>query len=113
MAAPKKKPTPKAKAKTKAKPAAKANSKATPKAKPRVSKVDYITQNGVTRPHKDGATKKVWDICDALNKRKTTSPPPRALVLEKAEAAGINKSTVSTQYARWRKFHGISGRVAA
>lgn len=97
-----------AKPKSKAKPA-KATSKAP--AKPKAGTKPRDEQNGVVRPMKDGATKRVWEIADSFSKRNKVAT--RAQVLEKGLAEGLNQSTITTQYGRWRKYHGIEGRLAA
>ncbi len=68
-------------------------------------------QNGVRRPKPDGACGKVWAMADSLSAA-LGQPVPIANLSKDASAAGINDSTIRTQYALWRKFHGITGRVA-
>lgn len=70
------------------------------------------TQNDITRPRADSATGRAWTIFDDVS-NKNGSPASISETLPVATAAGINEATVRTQYARWRKFHGISGRIAA
>lgn len=62
-------------------------------------------QNGVTMPQK-GVTARVWEIADYYSKE-TGAPAERADVLAACENEGINPSTATTQYGRWRRFHGI------
>lgn len=69
--------------------------------------------NGVKRPSAGTLCAQVWDIATQLsngdekprNKIATLSE-----VVKTAESKGINKFTARTQYARWRVFHGITGR---
>lgn len=68
--------------------------------------------NGVRRPKPDTKCGQVWGIADKLSE-KLGSPTPVAPVLEQAEAAGLNVSNAKAEYARWRKFHGITGRITA
>jgi len=62
-------------------------------------------QNGVTMPQK-GVTARVWEIADYYSKE-TGAPAERADVLAACENERINPSTATTQYGRWRRFHGI------
>ena len=43
---------------------------------------------------------------------KKTGLTPREL-LEIAKARGLNEGNVRVEYARWRKFFGITGRIGA
>ena len=80
--------------------------------KPKKEKLPELEQrNGVTRPRPkaEGSTARVWEIADGIS-AKESRPAQRGEVLEAGEALGINPATISTQYARWRKFYGIEGR---
>lgn len=99
-----------AKAKKDQEVAAKAAAKTEAAAKKEASKMPE--QNGVRRPKPDGACGKVWALADELSS-KLGQPVPIADLSKQASAAGINDSTIRTQYALWRKFHGITGRVVA
>jgi len=95
-------------AKTEAEKLAKAQEAAA--AKPAVEK--QPTQNDITRPKADSMTGKAWAIFDQIS---ATNKAPASIgeALPQATAAGINEATTRTQYARWRKFNGVSGRVEA
>ncbi len=73
-------------------------------------------QNGVKRPSAGTVCAQVWDIATSLS---NGDEMPRekiaklSEVIKAAEAKGINKFTARTQYARWRVFHGITGRVGS
>lgn len=67
-------------------------------------------KNDVTRPRPDTACGKAWDLMDRLT-AKLNQPAPVSLVLQAAEKEGLVHDTVKTQYARWKKFNGIEGRV--
>lgn len=67
-------------------------------------------QNGVTRPKDATVCGKAWSIFDKLSEQ--TGKP--ALIGDAIKAgADIAEATVRTQYARWRKYHGITGRLEA
>lgn len=69
-------------------------------------------QNGVRRPKAEGLCGRAWAMFDEVSKA-NGSPASIGETLPKATAAGINEATVRTQYARWRKFYGVTGRVKA
>lgn len=99
------------KAPKKEKAPSKASGKAPKKEKaPAVDKPKRETQNGVPRPGKGTTTGKVWDISDALTKKRSGKPALRKDVLAACEDEKINPATAATQYGRWRKFNGHQGR---
>lgn len=65
-------------------------------------------QNDVRRPKPNTTTGKVWTIFDELSNK---SGVPALIGDAIKSATGIPEATVRTQYARWRKFHGITGRT--
>lgn len=69
-------------------------------------------KNGVKRPKPGGNTAQVWDACDALKTKLGTAPTFKQVdeYIEKKNA-DIPTATRRSNYAVWRKFHGISGRV--
>lgn len=67
-------------------------------------------QNGIRRPDPNTQTGKVWTLADELS-TKRGSPAAIADLLDVARKAGINDATTRTQYARWRKFYAVEGRV--
>ena len=73
---------------------------------------DRPEQNGVKRPSAGGMCRAVWDACWA-QQAETGEVPTAKWVKEKAAAMGWNANNASIEYYQWRKFNGISGRVAA
>jgi hypothetical protein len=69
-------------------------------------------QNSITRPSGGTVTSRVWDIADGL-RSELGDVPARGAVIAKGQAEGINRETLSTQYGRWQKFHGLPGRSLA
>ena len=68
-------------------------------------------QNGMRRPKPGTKTRAIWDLCDQLS---TELQRPVAIAeLRAALPEGTNENTIRTQYAFWRKFFGITGRVEA
>lgn len=67
-------------------------------------------QNGVRRPKPDTLCGKAWGLMDTLSAQFGQATPVAPL-LEAARAQGLNEGNVKAEYARWRKFHGITGRV--
>lgn len=68
-------------------------------------------QNGVRRPKPDTACGQAWAIFDAISKKRR-GPASIGEAMEQAKAAKLNEGNVRAEYARWRKFNGVSGRVA-
>ncbi len=79
-------------------------------AAPKPEKAAKVEANGIVRPNVDTSTGKIWAIADQLS-AKANAPADRKSVIDAALEAGINASTASTQYGRWRKFHGLSAKT--
>lgn len=69
------------------------------------------SKNGITRPSAGTQCAKVWDLADALTTHLGRAAP-LAVLLSAAMDQGVNQFTARTQYGCWRKFNGITGRVA-
>lgn len=67
-------------------------------------------QNGIRRPGPEGLCGQVWGLADELS-QELGQAVPIANLLEAGAAAGLNPSNIRTEYARWKKFHGLSGRI--
>lgn len=67
-------------------------------------------QNGIRRPGPEGLCGRVWGLADRLS-QELGQAVPIANLLEAGVAAGLNPSNIRTEYARWKKFHGLSGRI--
>lgn len=67
-------------------------------------------QNGIRRPGPDGLCGQVWTLADTLS-ASLGQAVPIANLLEAGVAAGLNPSNIRTEYARWKKFHGLTGRI--
>ena len=67
-------------------------------------------QNGVRQPRPGTKTGEMWDL---FNSKSHAEGRPIAIseVFEELTAAGHKSATIRTQYAFWRKFHGITGRI--
>ena len=86
--------------------------KEAPKTTDLIIEKDRPEQNGVKRPSAGGLCRAVWDACWAH--QETTGLPPTAKEVKAlAEANGWNPNNASIEYYQWRKFNGISGRIAA
>ncbi len=66
-------------------------------------------KNGVVRPA-SGKTKQVWDTADAMSKA-AKSPIPRNELTAQLLADGLVVGTIHTQYAKWRKYHGLTKTI--
>lgn len=69
-------------------------------------------QNGIRRPKAETSCGRAWSIFDGISNAKG-APAAIREALEQGVSEGLNDTTIKTQYARWRKFHGITGRVEA
>lgn len=103
-------------AKKEAEKAAKEEAKAKAKAeketaKPVKEKYEYVTQNGVRRPKSGTKCGQVWDMADTMSKEKA-SPISLAELMVVSDKEGWNKNNTSGEYSLWRKFYGITGRIA-
>jgi hypothetical protein len=92
--------------------AAKVAEKAAKEAEKAAKKTAMPEQNGVKRPKPGGVCAAVWDIADAIS-ADLKQPAPIANVLEAAKAKNLDETTTRVQYARWKKFFGLQGRIAA
>ena len=72
---------------------------------------DRPEQYGIRMPSEGGATRKIWDWCSNFVTNYGGCPTNKEVHAWGVGEAGINKHTVSTQYARWKRFQGISGRI--
>ena len=70
-----------------------------------------VEQNGVRRPKDGSKCATIWGIFETASAEKG-APVAIKEVLTFAMEQGFNEATVRTQYAQWRNFHGIVGRVA-
>lgn len=90
--------------------ALKAEYKVTADVKLKAPKADKKVQNDVTRPADNTACGKIWATADAIS-LSTHGICPIAALKEHPDMKGINDHTIKTQYAKWRKFNGVVGRL--
>lgn len=64
--------------------------------------------NGIKRPSEGGICRQIWDALDEKYALDKTVP---TLSSTKDALAHLDQTTVSVQYYRWRKHHGIAGRL--
>lgn len=67
-------------------------------------------QNGVRRPRPDSLCGQAWALMDECSSR-LQQPVPVSFVLQLAPGYGLNEGNIKTEYARWKKFNGVDGRV--
>jgi ATPase subunit of ABC transporter with duplicated ATPase domains len=89
---------------------AKAAAKAAAKAERKKS--TQPEQNGIRRPKDGTLCGRAWAIFDQVS-AKNGSPASIGESMAIAKAESLNEANVRAEYARWRKFHGISGRIEA
>lgn len=67
-------------------------------------------QNGVRRPKVEGKCGQAWALFDELSNARG-SACAIADALPVGIARGLNEGNMKTEYALWRRFNGITGRV--
>lgn len=67
-------------------------------------------QNGIRMPRPGSNCALIWDKATIMSTEKKATVAIGDLLVVLV-AAGFNQATIKTQYARWRKFHGVEGRV--
>ena len=89
-------------------PESKPEPKATPEKTGKTIEPNREEQNGLKRPSKGSICAIIWDTCDRI----TSEQGSHCTSAELFNALqGYNECTLRTQYARWRQFHGITGRL--
>lgn len=68
--------------------------------------------NGVRRPKPETLCGKAWAIFDQVS-QKNQATASIGESMDIARAQGLNEANVRAEYARWRKFYGVTGRIAA
>lgn len=68
-------------------------------------------QNGIRKPSVGTLCRAAWDLFDAISATMGQTAPI-SYVLPVALEKGLNEANVKAEYARWKKYNGISGRVA-
>lgn len=69
-------------------------------------------QNGVKRPKAGSKCARVWEICDSIS-ASMGQPAPVDTVLVNSATEGLHQTTTRCQYAHWKKFNGLAGRITA
>lgn len=74
---------------------------------PRGRKPNPDAQNGVAPPAAKTASAAVWEIADKLHAKGEQPVPSVVIELVQKKNPDANVSTIKTQLARWRQFHGM------
>lgn len=74
------------------------------------AKVVMPEQNGITQPKAGTSCAAIWDKANAMSSE-IGKPVAVGDLMKVLVAEGYNEATIKTQYARWRKFHGVEGRI--
>jgi hypothetical protein len=72
---------------------------------------DRPEQNGIKQPSTGTLCRRIWDKLDALS-AETKSIPQIKPFRDALTAEGVDTTTCTIQFYRWRKFHGVTGRTA-
>jgi len=69
-------------------------------------------RNGIRRPRAGTMTGRVWEIADEISEAKGEPAQRKEVIDVYVDQEGGNPSTCTTQFGRWRKFHGLTGANA-
>jgi hypothetical protein len=69
-------------------------------------------ENGVPRPGAEGLCGQAWAVFDEVSGAQNAACSI-AQALEVAKTRGLNEGNVRTEYARWKKFNGLAGKITA
>lgn len=69
-----------------------------------------LMQNGIRRPKPETLCGQAWAIFDEVSAAKG-SPAAIGECLPIAIERGLNPTNVRVEYARWRKFYNVTGRI--
>jgi len=72
-------------------------------------RVPRLEQNGIKRPKADSICGQIWNTLDTI----TANQKSPATIAQLREAYSANAATQQTQYAQWRQFNSITGRIVA
>lgn len=79
----------------------------TKEAAPRGRKPNPDAQNGVAPPAAKTTSALIWEVADKIH-AKGEQPVPSAVIEQvQKKNPDANTSTIKTQLARWRQFHGM------
>jgi hypothetical protein len=71
-------------------------------------------QNGVRRPGPDGECGKAWAVFDSISQSQNAPCAiSQAITVAKAMEPPLNEGNLRTEYARWKKFNGLTGKIDA
>ncbi len=73
-------------------------------------KADKVQQNGITRPAAHTLCGVIWKAADDISAA-IHGVCSIAALREHEEVKVVNSHTVKTQYARWRAYNGVHGRL--
>ena len=82
--------------------------KATPEKTGKTIEANRVEQNGLKRPSTGSTCALIWAACDRITSEKGSTCTSGELF---AACNGLNECTLRTQYARWRQFNGVTGRL--
>lgn len=82
-----------------------------PPAKATKPKAEKVQQNGITRPGANTLCGRIWAAADEITDKQHGAVATIGALKEHPATHDANEHTIKTQYARWRAFNGISGRL--
>lgn len=104
-----------------------ADAKKEAKAAGKTEREPHVSSNGVTRPRNGSKTALIWNLADMLSadkgapveispllagcKAMSSASIAAYMGVEDNGLFSLPEATVRTQFAAWRKFHGVAGRT--
>jgi len=82
-----------------------------PAAKVKPQRADKVQQNGITRPAANTLCGKIWEAADQITNSQHGAVATISALKGDPATKDVNEHTIKTQYARWRAFNGVSGRL--
>jgi hypothetical protein len=79
-------------------------------AKTATARVKQPEQNGIRRPAPGSKCARIWELADTMSQT-LKQPVTIGALSEACKPEGLNDATIRTQYARWKGFYGITGRI--
>ncbi len=80
-------------------------------AAPKVKKPQMPERNGQRMPKEGGKTRIIWDFCTDWIEENRSTQLAGVVVQRFAATEGLNPAMARSQYAYWRTFYGITGRI--
>lgn len=79
-------------------------------AKSKSVRANVNQKNGITMPNEGTDSRKIWDAATSVSKQHNTVATV-SMIKDLPQIKPLNDATIKTQFARWRTYNGIKGRL--